>query len=482
MGVCRTSDLCKGDKLMAGGSTASKIRAIASEKTEAYALSFLKENEAGLPEEVSSCASFLSEHGIGFILSRNHRVGSCREARTYRYRLGHVGIPLCDELKSLVCSFTRTDGTKTLLAAHCRADLEISIEKLKAATDTEGLFEILDEDALAERFSSTYGTVNPMLLETSSREKIRQVFDPGVMTPQVLQPGTMMTNAGHHEWGVEFDAADLVSKSGWEVADIAIASQDPHQHEVLPRLNPRSIGIITGNGPDSGMALWKQVNNTVLETLGQRFLGDLSLPEVHIVSKPGMGLSMELEARRDNTWQVIEEAVIALCADGVKLIGLACHTTHFFAPRIKELAKGHGVTFVSMVDIVTDYLRHHKIEDFALLGIPHVAELGDWSGYHELQKLSPEQLEKETLGRFLELGYLVKQMQSPEKGFQRLRSLIRREIKSKHVVIALTELSILLEGRKRQKNEDVQIIDALSLYGRALGRASIGLPWQAEHL
>ena len=57
----------------------------------------------------------------------------------------------------------------------------------------------------------------------------------------------------------------------------------------------------------------------------------------------------------------------------------------------------------------------------------------------------------------------------------------RQKWQLKQGVIALTELSVILQGQKKKKSKR-KIIDALQMYGEAVANASLGRPWQGSHL
>lgn len=52
---------------------------------------------------------------------------------------------------------------------------------------------------------------------------------------------------------------------------------------------------------------------------------------------PEIGLSMELDRRDPYVWKALSSAVEDLCQSGVKFLALACHTTHYYAPRIQAI-------------------------------------------------------------------------------------------------------------------------------------------------
>jgi hypothetical protein len=62
----------------------------------------LLEGAETVPEQVLHCATRVSDFGIWHQFSRNEPAMSCPDAARKRYRLGHRGIPLWDELKSFL--------------------------------------------------------------------------------------------------------------------------------------------------------------------------------------------------------------------------------------------------------------------------------------------------------------------------------------------------------------------------------------------
>ncbi len=436
-----------------------------------------KDTEKEIPENVLTVINFFIENHIGFILSRNGFAGNCRDARYKRNRLGHTGIPLYDELKSIVGFARDRNGSKQIVAMHCRAHLSMNLERVMKVCDLQNEIAIFPEADLKEKYNIEFGTVNPVLLEIKSNHEVLHVFDTSVLETVARFPGTMMTNAGDHTWGIEFDPRELVASIENKIIDtIAIPDTELEEFELPHRLNPKSIGIITGNGPDSGMALWQDINENIAEILGKHFIGDISLPKVFVVSVPAMGLSMELDQREQATWQALSEAVKQLADLDVELLVLACHTTHYFTNAIREIFEDDKRKFISMPEVVIKYIAENNITELAVLGINFVADLDQWSAYSELKKYKIEKLNYNTIRKLLDLGYLVKQMNQRYKGFQQLVGLLKNEVKSQNVIIALTELSILLESQgNKSRSSDKNIIDALELYAKAIAEESLGM-------
>lgn len=434
------------------------------------------ELQSGVPQNVQAVIKFCASRYMGIILSRNIPAFSCRDACQKRKRLGHEGIPLFNELKSMI-AITNIRGQETLIAIHCRGHYAVDFEKLKKLLDVNNDIIRLDGEILDKEWGMEYGTVNPMLFQLITDKPTIQVFDQGVMLGVDNYPRTMMTNAGHHTWGIEFDPYQLVNAiDNRVVGEFAYPDAELKDHELPPRVNPKKIGIITGNGPDSGMLLWEMINDFIKDTLGEgvHFLGDLSLPEVHVISIPAMGLSMELDQREEITWQELSRAISYMAEKNVDILALACHTTHYFTPKIrKQFEDGHR-RFISMAEVVENFIDENQISDFALLGIHYVAELGEWSAYSSLRDKNAEILDHEKLMLFHKLGYEVKKLEEAHKVYQKLSKLIDREVTSKNVIIALTELSILVQDQiKHVRKSEKNIIDALELYAKEIAKEAL---------
>jgi len=434
-------------------------------------------SEDSLPENVKTVIEFCVKNEIGFVLSRNSKAFSCRDARSKRNRLGHIGIPLHDELKSIL--FKGIDilsKQEKFLMVHCRGHLDIDVNKLVEKCCLTGRPEIVDEEEMNVRFGMVHGIVNPFLVQGKYGEKVIHVVDMSVLTPITEFPGTMLTNAGDHTWGIEFDPSCLPKALAYNpdsLTDVSIPASKPENAERDVYTKPRSIGIITGNGPDSGMSLWKKINNHFTQMFSDNFSGDFSLPIILTFSLPSMGMSMELEKRNSATWSVISDAVTKLKMLDVELLVLACHTTHYYTEKIRELFEDDNHEFVSMAEETVKYIERHNINDVAILGINYVADLQGYSAYKALSNINVEKLSLETLEKFHDLGYEIKKMKNSQAAFQKFVSLLKKEVVSENVIIALTELSLIYESQKKKGNEK-KIIDPLDIYAKAIAHKSLG--------
>lgn len=451
----------------------NKIECFSLETEIRKAESLLNEGEVEIPKNVLAIVQFCCKNNVGFILSRNVKVLSCKDARSNRVRLGHVGIPLFDELKSIVFVGKGVKGEEIIIAAHCRGNMNISTKGLMSLCKLQEPPVILPEKELKSRFGMQFGIVNPILLDINSKGKIINVFDVSLTKIVAQCPGTMMTNAGDHTWGIEFDPITLISTIHNKIIEsIAEGDKELEYYELPQSTNPKSIGIITGNGPDSGIALWNRINNYFVELLGEHFLGDISLPKVTIISLPAMGLSMELDKRNEVTWEALSEGIGKMQENNVDLLALACHTTHYYTTKIREKFEHNGRKFVSMPEITIDYIEKAALSDLAIIGISYVANLQEYSAYSQLKSLNIETISEATLAKFHGIGYEVKKMKNLYPTFRKFSNLLHTDIKSSNIVIALTELSILVEGQKKRSNQK-NIIDPLDIYAREIAKLSL---------
>lgn len=453
----------------------NKIECFSFETEIRKAEYLLKGGEVEIPKNVLAVVQFCCKNNVGFILSRNVKVLSCKDARSNRVRLGHIGIPLFDELKSIVFVGKGDLGEEIIIAAHCRGNMNISTKGLMNLCKLQESPVILPEEELKSRFGMQFGIVNPILLDINSNGKIINIFDLSLTKTVAQCPGTMMTNAGDHTWGIEFDPILLISSIHNKIIDsIAEDDKELEYYELPQSTNPKSIGIITGNGPDSGIALWNRINNHFVELLGDHFLGDISLPKVTVISLPAMGLSMELDKRNESTWEALSEGIRKMQENNVDLLALACHTTYYYTTKIRDMFEHNGRKFVSMPEITIEYIKRAALSDLAIIGISYVANLQEYSAYSQLKSLNIETISEATLSKFHAIGYDVKKMKNLYPVFQKFTNLLHTDIISSNIVIALTELSILVEGQKKRYNRK-NIIDPLDIYAKEIAKLSLSL-------
>jgi len=459
------------------------IESLSLEKEMSAAIRLLRPGEQ-IPLNTEDIIRSCVHDKIGFILSRNVKVFSCRDARSNRSRLGHIGIPLYDELKSIVFKGKTDSGKNIVVATHCRGHMSISINALMEVCGLIHPPEVIDEDELAFLFGMKYGTVTPFIMNCRFSNTILNAFDKSLFSPIAKCPGTMMTNAGDHTWGIEFDPIQLIQATKNKIiADIANPDHELNSHELPSCVNPRPIGIITGNGPESGIALWEGINRHIAKRLGEHFLGDISLPNVSIASLRTMGLSMELDKRNTSIWHNLSEGIRRIDDQGIEILSLACHTTHHYTDKIRELFEKDSKKFVSMAEVVVNHLRRQNISEIAILGIDYVTDVHSADSYSAYSKLVEGinvcVLPLGIQNRFSLLGYEVKRLNDRHRTFMKFMSLIRelqKDIKAPNILLALTELSILYENQYKQKeNNNINIINALDIYANAIAEESMAI-------
>ena len=116
------------------------------------------------------------------------------------------------------------------------------------------------------------------------------------------------------------------------------------------------------------------------------------------------------------------------------------------------------------MDAVKHYLQEHAIAEVALVGIRYVMDFDQFSAYRVLQEVAQVQrISIQGQQKFHDLAYQVKKEGATHASLQRLRDIIRQETQAQHVVIALTELSVLLDSQKKGTKSQRVLLDALAI-------------------
>jgi aspartate racemase len=415
------------------------------------------------PESVKKIIEFVKEKKLWYCITKNHEAMGknlsgmgCAGAAKNRNRLGKTGIPVCDELKSNIGYYI--SGTdKVYILIHCRGNQELDLQKVKKVLG----YEFIHLQNLGSTFNCEFGLVNPFFFGEFFPE-IKQLFDKSLIE-DFFPPYTVMTNAGDKNWGIEINVKELIKiLKITQINDIITEDS-----KII--IKKHKIGILTGNGPESGIFLWQKINENIRNEFDKEFLGDLSFPPVFVESLPEMGLSMELSIRESETWKVVEDGISTLCKNGATIIGIACNTTQFFSKQIKKICENYHAEFISMTDAVDSYLTKNKINNFDFLGIKFVTDFNKWSDYRRLQTRYnieiPSTIELDDINK---LAFEVKMNVITPKGINELRRLINRYTKTDKILIALTELSLLLATQKQTQKSNKQFIDTLSILAQAI--------------
>jgi aspartate/glutamate racemase len=405
------------------------------------------------PDSVNRIIAFANGIELWHSLTMNHEAMSCADAANKRNRLGNTGIPLCDELKSNV-GYYCLNGERQFILLHCRGNQKIDEQKVSSLLGFE--FNRLPNEELLSIFKCEYGLVNPFLF-CLDFPYVEQIFDFSILE-DFFPPYTMMTNAGDKCWGIEFKAKQLVNAVPQKRISNIITDDS------ILEIKKHKIGILTGNSPESGIFLWQKINNAIRIKLNHDFLGDLSLPMVLVESIPEMGLSMELDNRLEDTLNIVKNGISTLCKNGATIIGVACNTTQYFSKEINAICKEYDAEFFSMYDAVNSFLISENIRHFDFFGIRFVTDFTKWSDFKNFQKdFKVEIPSKRNLENINKIAFEVKQRFVTSTGINALRDVIRNSAKTKNIIIALTEISILLSDQKQRKEDDKRYIDTLSL-------------------
>ncbi|MBY0429849.1 MAG: hypothetical protein K2Q10_01520 [Rhodospirillales bacterium] len=435
---------------------------------ETQARRLLEPGERDVPPTVVETLSVCRLRGMWALLARNPAVYSCRDAANNRYRLGQVGIPLEDEMKSYLSEFRSPNGKRIFVMLHCRADRIIDFDKIKAAGLPIGdlrraVISEIDDEALG------YGLINPFRAEAILPDKaLFHVFDTGLFSDSSVI-GTMMTNAGDRTWGIEFHPQDLLAAipehRRW-VIDFTVGEYG-ESAKIFP-----GIGIITGNAPESGMLLWDKINHIHKRWLGDDFHGDTSYPYINVQSIPHMGLSMELDRRSSDLWKILEKKVDTMIDAGVRILAVACNTTQYYSDLFQERLDAVGGRFISAAPVVGGFIRAQAPRKVLLLGIGYSASLGEWSGYRDLRDIDnlirPDKKMAECLSR---LAYLVKSSGPNGVAYQQLRGILRHS-DADVALLLLTELSMIHARYPRWPGNPIRIVDSLDLYAQSIHEAA----------
>ena len=415
-------------------------------------------NDLSKPRNVELIHTFFTQNNLWHNITPNRKAESCKDAAGKRNRLGNVGIPLIDELKSNLGFFIDENGKKNYVLVHCRGNQLLNAEKLHKLFGNE--FERISAAELQDEFGLEYGVINPLL--AIRRPDLLQVFDQTVLNTY-QPPYTMMTNAGHFEWGLEFKASELIKiLPNTKVADVI-------RDETKSQIKVHKVGILTGNSPESGIMLWESMNAFIRSKLKNQFRGDISFPCVIVESMPDMGLSMELAIRKNETRQTVLQGIEKLCQSGATVVAIACNTTYYFAEEATAICQRYGALLISMVDTVMDYIENKQLKQFDFLGIKYVTDFDKWSHFKVLKKSYKVNLPSaDDLKKINDLAFEVKRKKISGKGINKLRDLINSATENQYVIIALTELSILLANQKRQKKSNKVYVDTLSLLAERL--------------
>lgn len=143
----------------------------------------------------------------------------------------------------------------------------------------------------------------------------------------------------------------------------------------------RTIGIISGSGPEAGLDLQQKVLTAHRRLLGPDYRGDIDAPRVITISEPRLGRSMDLPESESDVWDALRATAKQLSAQ-VDVFAIACNTLNVFAERIQRLEL--TAELVSFADVAVAYVEQQRLGRIGLLGAAPVTALDRWSPYRHL--------------------------------------------------------------------------------------------------
>lgn len=232
------------------------------------------------------------------------------------------------------------------------------------------------------------------------------------------------------------------------------------QSEIVSSTKARAtIGIITGSGPEAGIDLWGKVLKRNKELIGECFRGDLDAPRVLVVSEPLLGLSMDLATNEKAVWEAMRRSLEVL-APKVDAFAIACNTLNWFAPHIEAL--GLSDKLISFQSVLEHWVKETGVNNLALLGAGPVTEMGEWSAYRDLTRLTAVELPANTKALHA-LIEDVKRLGSEHASLRPRFKQIIDDLESDIVILACTELPLIADLQT-----DKALIDVTDLVADAL--------------
>jgi len=250
---------------------------------------------------------------------------------------------------------------------------------------------------------------------------------------------------------------------------------------------PKSFALISGNGPRDMSANFvkDRVITTLQKSFGHNDQGDIYIPKFSISNVPSLGYSMDM----DKYWHIVLHDLIdevrTLAGTGkFQKIGVPCNTVanKIFDDEIQNALDGTGVEYISMPQKVlhrfkTDYDKKQlKGNSVAVLGIGTVADLNDdWSRYADIAELDGINIEDTThlVSEITQIGFRIKQGDITG-AYSDTLDLIKNGVKSKNVILALTELSLAFK-EFGFSSKYKQYYDTLDIYADEFAKEVTGI-------
>lgn len=402
-------------------------------------------------------ARLLEGRDIWHVVSTNPPVRSCAEAARYRRRLGTIGIPRCDELKSLLGIYRGQDGRRRVVLLHCRGHQLLDFEKVSALVHAQ--VKLVVPQQLSSEFGLERGTVTPFV--SLAGTPVRQLVDDSVLA-EFYPPYTMMTNLGDLTNAVEFRAADLFTA----LDDVAVVDIVRDVDKRVPR---QMLGVVIGGAPEGGSLLLAKINSTIRRDVRVQFRGTSGLPPVIVRSVPALGLSTTDPELDTKVRSAVVDAVDSVCRSGATTVTVVSSSAARFSTEIEKVCSAYGAQFISALVEVGRVVRESGVQQAELLGLdgpagsdgPQVSDRTrpdspDWP-FSGLDVRLPTAWQ---LAALAHLTHSVRTELVTGATVTHLRDLVR-SCRTGTAIITVPELSILLASGKARRHSGVALVDAL---------------------
>lgn len=228
------------------------------------------------------------------------------------------------------------------------------------------------------------------------------------------------------------------------------------------RTPSKTLGIITGSGPEAGIDFWNKFLIQNRNYKGKDFSGDLDVPNTYIHSNPLLGLSMDLIKNEKIVWKALKEEILMISKRCDHFV-ITCNTLHYYQDKIIDF--DNESKFISIVSILDNYLQKINIKKkAAILGINTVTNCrSNYSPFKSLfRKYNIEEIGSKEVETLHELVKHIKANGVSSKQWRILDSIIEN-IDAHYYFLACTELPLI-----NYKNKSKKIIDLTELLAEAV--------------
>ncbi len=483
-----------------------------------------------LPVDVAEVHGFLKDDlGIWCRTSRNEdgrEVYNCREAADGWVRTSEAGTPLWDEMKTKV--FRNRDASGFVMV-HCRGDRELDPDKVELILgyrpaildidpkriDEEAERIRAEDRAIAADLGMSHGLVNPFKKFEDEGSKVVHYFDSDLLVP-LGTPGTVMTNASHLAYGVEFDAQELFGALLTTCAnaqEVDVVADDSELAERRKWVNGPKLGLLSGNTIEAGSRLKRRVSAILTARFKAQGIrgasGDTAMPDWFTRDVPSTGLTMKYDEYYPRIVPVFVRAIGSLCIAGAQKILNACNTTAIPAMErefIAEIARSQtqeGTEFLSMPRVAAEELKAEGVTEIGLIAAEPVLRMEKgWSAYEEplrengisvkllSKKENPAAQKTEIDDRIKYISDLANDIkdngtdnEAMNRGyFSRLHTIMSWFDEGSTVLIALTEISDvydLMPQKQKDRIRDtlgITIRDSMDMYAERIADYFVSRP------